>query len=130
MIKKWIKEIVLGVVFVFIISNLISFLRAENVNIDVFKELKSDNVQIVYFFADWCRVCKVQSPTIQDISQSIELIKIKVKSNKSKVLAHKFRVNVYPTIFYIKKDGKVGYSESGYTTKYSCLLKSFIVGFL
>lgn len=130
MIRKWIKEIVLGVIFVFVISNLISFLRAENVDIDVFDELKSDKVQIVYFFADWCRVCKVQSPTIKDLSYDINILKIKVKSNSSKVLAQKFRVSVYPTVFYVKKDGKVGYSESGYTSKYSMILKSFIVGFL
>jgi len=129
-IRKWIKELTLGVVIVFILSNIISFLRVENINIDVYKELKSDKVQIVYFFTDWCRVCKIQSPIIDDLSHDKEIIKIKVKSNESKVLANKFKVGVYPTIFYIKKDGHVGYNESGYTSKYSIILKSFIVGVL
>jgi len=118
--KKFFKEILLLIVAVFIVTNIISFLRAPKLKIDTIKYFPK-NTQIVYFYTKWCRVCKMEKPAIDKVSKSLKVVSVDAEEKKE--LANIFKVKGYPTIFYIK-NGKVLYADMGYTSAFMIKLKS------
>ncbi len=130
-ILKWLKEIAIALILVFVITNIISFYRFEAIEVDV-KNAINKEVDIVYFWGDWCPVCKMESSQIEKISQKLKVVKVAFRSklhedsiNDNGKLVSLFKVKAYPTIFYIK-DNKVIYSDTGYTSWFSILLKHYI----
>ena len=130
--KKIILNIITTLLIVFIASNILNFLRANKPNIDIKKEL-NQTPQIIYFWGDWCPICKLESSQIKQISKDLKVLKIAVKSKKHEDsinddgrLASTFLVKAYPTIYYVA-NGKVVYSDVGFTSAFSIKLKYLLL---
>lgn len=68
--------------------------------------LKSKNIAIVDFYANWCGPCKMMAPIIEDIAQDETLTVGKVNVDENQELAIKFDIMSIPTIL-IFKDGEL-----------------------
>lgn len=92
---------------------------------------------VVHFWATWCPTCKLEASNIESISKSYPLVSIAVNSGSNEKierfmkehelnytvvndtqgeLAKKFGVEAYPTTLIYDGDGKLRFSEVGYTT--------------
>jgi len=94
MIKKVIKEISIGLVLLFFISNIISYIRKPdlpNKNIPELnlKDINGKNINlqsykgkplILHFWATWCPICKLELSNIDSISKNYQVISIAVNS--------------------------------------------------
>jgi len=133
-------------------------LNKQNLTISEFKlidnttyKLSSNKAIIVHFWATWCPVCKVEASNIDKLSDDFEVITVAVDSgndqnienylyqngvsflvvnDKNRVLAKKFNVLVYPTTLIFNKDGKLIFSEVGYSSVIGLYLKSLIASYL
>ncbi len=93
-IKKTIKEIIIFTLIVFIVSNVISFLRKPDLqtnsiphfqgNLITKKEFILDNYKgkplLIHFWATWCPTCKLEASNIEKISKDYQVITIAVNS--------------------------------------------------
>lgn len=121
-IKKYIKEILIFVVFVGVLTNGLSYYNARDLNkdklsISSFKLLDGINYNIpknkpilIHFWATWCPTCKLEAPNIQKISKDYEVITIAVQSGTKKDIQnylkkHKFSFKVVndANSFYAQK---------------------------
>lgn len=148
-IKSILKEITITLVLLFILSNIISYIRKPELSstqlphIEV-KLLDGSNFKVqegkpllLYFWADWCPACKLQSSNIEFISQDYNVLTIAVNSgsddkikaymkehelsfkvinDKDGTWAKQFKIEAYPTIFIYNAKGKLKFSDVGYTT--------------
>jgi len=93
-VKKWIKEIVIGAAAIFILSNIISYMRQPDldstqlptatvqlVNGDMYR-LKQGKPVIVHFWATWCPTCKLEAANIERVSQKYDVLTIAVNSGE------------------------------------------------
>jgi thiol-disulfide isomerase/thioredoxin len=92
---------------------------------------------IVHFWATWCPTCKLEASNIEALSQNHNVVSIAVTSGSNEklqlfmkehslsykvindnngVLAKKFGIEAYPTTLIYDKDGKLKFSEVGYST--------------
>lgn len=73
---------------------------------------------LVDFFAEWCGPCKMMSPILKQVKDSlgeaVSIIKIDVDKNQS--LAAKYQVRGVPT-FIVFKSGKQIWRQSGVVQK-------------
>lgn len=95
-IKKYIKEILLFIVLVGVLSNAISYyksleLNKDKLNITTFKLLDGSRYNtpkskplLIHFWATWCPTCKLESSNIEKISKDYEVITIAVQSGTKK----------------------------------------------
>ena len=91
-IKKYLKELVLFALFIFIASNAISLYRSADldtrklslstVNLINNKSYTIDTSKpiMIHFWATWCPICKVEASNIQKISENFQVITIAVQS--------------------------------------------------
>lgn len=82
-----------------------------NVTISTFETevLKSQQPVLVDFWAAWCGPCKMFMPTIEDLAQSQNEIKVcKVNVDDEPELAMKFKVMTIPTLIAFKNGEVVG----------------------
>ncbi|NPA60514.1 MAG: redoxin domain-containing protein [Epsilonproteobacteria bacterium] len=91
-LKHYIKEVVLFFIFITIVTNLLSFYKAtdlnkENLQEQVFTLIDSEKYTlpknkpiIIHFWATWCRTCKMEVSNIQTLSKNFEVLSIAVKS--------------------------------------------------
>lgn len=72
------------------------------------KVLKSKIPVVVDFYADWCGPCKVLTPTLEKVSESLggrsQIVKLNV--DESPEIAEKFGVRSIPTLLFFK-DGEL-----------------------
>ncbi|WP_143962593.1 thioredoxin family protein [Litoribacter populi] len=80
--------------------------------------LKSQNLILVDFHADWCAPCqtldKVVEDTLIELNAPIELMKINIDQNKQAALS--FSVRSIPHLILFKK-GKIVWQKGGLITK-------------
>ena len=148
-IKKIMKELLIGAVIIFILSNIISYIRKPALDSDHLPHLnvilldastfkyREGQPLVIHFWADWCKVCKVEAPNIESVSKEYEVLTIAVNSGSNekvkaymeergltfKVLndiegkwAKKFKVEMFPTTFIYDGEGELKFTEVGYTT--------------
>ena len=99
---------------------------------------------LIHFWATWCPTCKLEAGNIQSLSESYNVITIAVKSKTDQdintylkehnldfkvindsqgVLAQEFSVAAYPTTFIYNTEGKLSFSEVGYTSTWGLYLR-------
>ncbi len=79
-----------------------------------FYELIKKGRYLVDFYATWCGPCKMIAPTLEEISSSIDVLKI--DTDEVPELAEKYGIMSIPTLIYFK-DGKETTKSVGYVTK-------------
>ena len=83
------------------------------VNDETFEQevLKSNIPVLVDFYADWCGPCKMLSPTVDEVAQENDDIKVvKVNVDESQNTAIKYQVMSIPTLVVIKNGNEVNRS--------------------
>ncbi len=82
-----------------------------------FKELVSDELVLVDFFATWCGPCKMLGPVLEELENDRSDVKIvKVDIDESRSLAREYGVMSVPTLFLFK-NGSIVSQKSGYMPK-------------
>ena len=73
--------------------------------------LKSNIPVLVDFYADWCGPCKMLSPTVDEVAEENDDIKVvKVNVDESQNTAIKYQVMSIPTLVVIKNGNEVNRS--------------------
>ena len=93
-------------------------LHADNFEQEV---LKSDRTVLIDFYADWCNPCRMLSPSVENIAEEREDIKVcKVNVDSEGALAAKFAVDAIPMLAVVR-DGKIVKTSVGYIPEQAVL---------
>lgn len=132
--KKYLKEIVYFVFVAFVLANIVSLYRSYNLKVD--DTVCSDGSDVVYFWATWCKVCKVESTEIERLLPLYKVQSYAVRSgdfdevakylkkerlqygfvaDEQGAIAREYNVAVFPTIV-VCKEKKVFFVDVGYTS--------------
>ncbi len=91
-LKSLTKEIVLGLVLVFIVTNIISYIRKPTLDSTQLPPLEVQLIDgshfsvqkskplLIHFWATWCPTCKLEAANIERVSKSYEVLTIAVNS--------------------------------------------------
>jgi len=90
--KSIIKELIIGAVILFILSNMISYIRKPDLSSTQLPQvevtlldsssytLKKGKPIVIHFWATWCKVCKLEAQNIETLSKQYEVLTIAVNS--------------------------------------------------
>ena len=94
-IKSTLKEITLVLVLLFILSNIISYIRAPELGSIQLPQIKVDLVDgstfqvgkgkplIIHFWAISCPACKLEAPNIETVSKEYDVLTIAINSGSN-----------------------------------------------
>lgn len=143
-IKRYLKEVIIFVTLLFVIGTVVSFFRTNGMKIT--DNVCNRGVDLVYFWATWCPVCKMTSGNVERVAQNFDVLAIAVRSgddaevlsymqkqgvhfrvinDKDGSIAKKNGVNVFPTIVFCK-EGRVNLVEAGYISTLGLWLRALI----
>jgi thiol-disulfide isomerase/thioredoxin len=97
--KKWniksiLKELAVGALILFILTNIISYLRKPSLDSNQLPHIQSELLDgsqytlkegkpvVIHFWATWCPTCKLEANNIERISQDYEVLTISVNSGE------------------------------------------------
>lgn len=116
-IKKYIKEIIIFLLLLFIMSNAISLYRSADLNkaplmlLDV-KLIGNQNYTIdttkpimIHFWATWCPICKTEASNIQKISERFQVLTIATQSGNDEDIKKYTKENGVNFMVINDKDG-------------------------
>ena len=95
--KKWklksiLKELTIGAIAIFILSNIISYVRKPELTSTLLPQvevilldtstysLKKGKPIVIHFWATWCKICKLEAQNIETLSKQYEVLTIAVNS--------------------------------------------------
>ena len=93
--KAIIKELIIGAVILFILSNIISYIRKPDLSSTQLPQaevtlldsstytLKKGKPIVIHFWATWCKVCKLEAQNIETLSKQYEVLTIAVNSGEN-----------------------------------------------
>jgi thiol-disulfide isomerase/thioredoxin len=102
---------------------------------------------ILYFFADWCPICKFQHPVISSLDEDYPVISIAMQSGSNQqlkqyleqhelslsvindsdgIISSSFGVQGVPAMFVIQQDAKIAFSTRGYTSEIGLLIRLWL----
>ncbi len=148
---RHLKEIVLWIVVGAIILNLVSYLRQPEVTEKTLPGLTLETVGgknidlaiyrgkplVIHFWATWCPTCKLETPNIDNLSKSYNVLTVAVNSGSDEDIrnflsekgvgfnvvndrqgkfASMMHVEVFPSTFFYDASGNLAFIEVGYTT--------------
>jgi thioredoxin 1 len=81
--------------------------------------LKSEEVVLVDFYADWCGPCKKQAPILEQYAKTTPDVRVvKVNTEKSRTVAKEYKVKRLPTLM-VFRNGKPVDQHTGLVTQAS-----------
>ena len=80
--------------------------------------IQGETPVLVDFYADWCAPCKMLSPVLKEVKQSLgdQLKIIKIDVDKNSAIASRFQVRGVPTMILFK-EGRAVWRQSGVLPK-------------
>ena len=76
-------------------------------------EVDDQPLVLVYFWAAWCRPCKMQAPVLEQLEQDIALLSIvKVDADSNPDLVEELAINSIPTMI-LYKNGEYVFTLTG-----------------
>ncbi|HIP19060.1 MAG TPA: redoxin domain-containing protein [Sulfurovum sp.] len=93
-VRSLAKELIVGAVLIFILSNIINYLRKPELSSTELPQanitlldgtsytLKSGKPLVIHFWATWCKVCKLEAQNIETLSKKYEVLTIAVNSGE------------------------------------------------
>ena len=84
-------------------------------NRDEFYELIKEGTVLVDFFATWCGPCKMLSPVLEQLSEEVDILIVKVDVDEVGAVAAQFGIQAVPTLMLFKNgqriDVRMGYQN-------------------
>ncbi|HFF8523894.1 TPA: protein disulfide oxidoreductase [Providencia rettgeri] len=163
-LKKWSKEIIVLAIILFIAFTVMDLWRKPQALAPVLleqhtlvngetvslAELSKEKPILVYFWATWCGVCNLTSPTVSDLSQSgMAIISVAIRSGEtprlikgmeskdltfpvindiSGQLSNAVGVSATPT-FMVIDNGELVSFTSGWTSSYGLKMRMWLASF-
>ena len=63
----------------------------------------SEKIVLIDFYATWCNLCKILSPTVEQVANEREDIKVvKIDVDENQDIANKYRIYSMPTLVVIE----------------------------
>jgi len=94
--KSIAKELAIGAITIFILSNIISYIRKPDLSSTLLPQteltlldgtsysLQKGKPIAIHFWATWCKVCKLEAQNIETLSKQYEVLTIAVNSGDSR----------------------------------------------
>ena len=91
-VKRTAKEIAIGALMLFVVSNVLSYLRKPELSSNQLPQIEAqllDGTQfsvkkgkplVLHFWATWCPTCKLEASNIESVSKEYEVLTIAVNS--------------------------------------------------
>jgi len=97
-IKKILKEIAIALLMIFVVSNVMSYLRKPALESNTLPQIElklldgtlfsskaiEGKPMIIHFWATWCPTCKLEAANIQSVSEKYTVLTIAVQSGKDR----------------------------------------------
>jgi len=104
---------------------------------------------LLHFWASWCSICNIEHDSIQSLSQSYPLISVAMASgdvlqvqeymtsnsltfptiaDANSAISRKFGVTAVPANFILNPQGKIVFTETGYTSEWGLRLRLWLAG--
>jgi len=106
-LKKIVKEIVIALLMIFVVSNVMSYLRKPTLESNVLPQIEvklldgsafsSKAIEgkpiIIHFWATWCPTCKLEAGNIQSVSEKYTVLTIAVQSGDDRKIESYMKKN-------------------------------------
>ncbi|HHD78791.1 MAG TPA: redoxin domain-containing protein [Epsilonproteobacteria bacterium] len=101
--KKILKEMAIGAVAVFILSNIISYVRKPNLESNILPTQTFELIDgttytpqkgkplLIHFWATWCHVCSLEAANVQNVSEKYEVLTVAVQSGSTENIKAKMK---------------------------------------